>query len=828
MIMDMSAQYSEFFCGLKQIGSDTGGILFSWSKVFGSNYAGVFAYYLSSPLSVLTLLCPNEKMPVGLLYLTVLKIGLCGLSFGILMNHMRPRRENRLSIVLFSVCYALMSYNIVYSMCLMWLDAVIWLPIVILGIEKIADGERSPLLFFSYTVLFLSTYYISYMVGVFSCIYFLFAYFRKRRSGVKPFFAAGGRFIMSAAGAGCVGAWLLLPTLYSLFEGKINGALSVSSGYNYEPANVLKKLFIGVYDSITNSGTPFFYCGMIVLVFYFAYYFTKTIGPVEKMMTALITFFLVLSTYVKELDLMWHVFQSPNWFPYRYSFLFTFFMIFTASKGFMRFREVPYAVYAVFFVLAATFYRYYSEGVGQEELRYSILFLFAAMCPLFIGVVWNRIRPCAAVSCVMTAVLLCVAAGETYINAGFLTRALDRAHRYESYEKYHAYKELTETLAQEAEEAAAGEFYRMGADFQRNFNESIGLGYAGISHYSSSYNRKINQFLHNMGFAQIYFWSSYAGSTTVTDALFSVKYVMSDPEIARMDDRGKIISWCRVPYAHYRTVASYESAVLYENPYVLPPCFAVSSRLKEFMWRANGVESQNYLLNCMLGDDASYFLKMDGDSSGAVTVRRTGSEAEYQIILPEGGPLYAYLPTNGNGVCRMQVDGEAEVRVYTGETDCIQYLGTYEAGTAVSVRISGNGVRTDGNAFYVLRPELFSKAVETLRAGGLQITDWGSGFLKGTADVKNDGVMFTSLVYDPSWHVLVDGVPAETWALQDGLLCFDIGAGTHEIEIRYRVPGFALGLALSVTYVTGASICLLLRFLRNRRRFTVARNGSVC
>lgn len=51
LIMDMSGQYSEFFCGLKNIGAQNGGILFSWSKVFGSNYAGVFAYYLSSPLS---------------------------------------------------------------------------------------------------------------------------------------------------------------------------------------------------------------------------------------------------------------------------------------------------------------------------------------------------------------------------------------------------------------------------------------------------------------------------------------------------------------------------------------------------------------------------------------------------------------------------------------------------------------------------------------------------------------------------------------------------------------------------------------------------------
>ena len=62
MIMDMSGQYSEFFCGLKNISAENGGILFSWSKALGGNYAGVFAYYVASPLSFITLFFPNEYM----------------------------------------------------------------------------------------------------------------------------------------------------------------------------------------------------------------------------------------------------------------------------------------------------------------------------------------------------------------------------------------------------------------------------------------------------------------------------------------------------------------------------------------------------------------------------------------------------------------------------------------------------------------------------------------------------------------------------------------------------------------------------------------------
>ena len=75
LISDMSTQYVEFFCALKN-----GDLFFSWSKALGTAYVGVFSYYVSSPLSLLTLLVPNEQMPVGLLFLAVL--GTCGLAAG--------------------------------------------------------------------------------------------------------------------------------------------------------------------------------------------------------------------------------------------------------------------------------------------------------------------------------------------------------------------------------------------------------------------------------------------------------------------------------------------------------------------------------------------------------------------------------------------------------------------------------------------------------------------------------------------------------------------------------------------------------------------------
>ncbi len=140
LIMDMNDQYIHFFASLKDLVSGDNSLFFSWSKAMGQNYIGLFAYYLASPLSFLTLFFGNEILPLGIFVLTVLKISLCGLTFSVYLS--QAFDENRTFKLFFTTCYALMSYNLVYSLSLMWLDAVIYLPIILLGIESIIKGKK--------------------------------------------------------------------------------------------------------------------------------------------------------------------------------------------------------------------------------------------------------------------------------------------------------------------------------------------------------------------------------------------------------------------------------------------------------------------------------------------------------------------------------------------------------------------------------------------------------------------------------------------------------------------------------------------------------------
>ncbi len=70
----------------------------------------------------------NQNMPDALYFLTLLKIGSAGLS---LVTGKTNLKIPKWSHVTLSVSYALMSFIVAHSELIMWLDAFIYLPLVI-------------------------------------------------------------------------------------------------------------------------------------------------------------------------------------------------------------------------------------------------------------------------------------------------------------------------------------------------------------------------------------------------------------------------------------------------------------------------------------------------------------------------------------------------------------------------------------------------------------------------------------------------------------------------------------------------------------------------
>lgn len=472
LVSDMSSQYVDFFCALKH-----GDLFFSWSKALGTGYIGVISYYVSSPLSLLTLLVPNEAMPVGLALLTVLKIGLAGLSFSIFAQRRFPGCGT--AALVCAVCYALMSYNAAYSLCIMWLDGVIWLPLILLALERILAGRGAGPYIAALTVCFLSTWYISYMIGIF-CVLYLGARLAGLRPGRKALAGILGRFLGGAACALGLTAWMWLPTFLAMFNGKFGGGNVDYGGLVIcTPLDLLKQLRGGQFASIGYDAPPYVFCGTAALVCAAAYFFLRRFPLRERLAGGALLGVLTASFLLAPLDRMWHLFQRPNWFPFRYAFLFSFFLLYLAVQA------LPQAL----------------ERLKKRGGR--------------------RLERGAALA------LAVLTAAEMGWNAKSILGGLEGRFASDSYQAYREDYAANAKLVEAAKADAGDGFFRIGAAEDRGHNSPLSFGYPGITHYSSLYNYDVNRLTRELGLAQAWMWCAYYGSTPVTDALFGIRYVIS-------------------------------------------------------------------------------------------------------------------------------------------------------------------------------------------------------------------------------------------------------------------------------------------------------------
>jgi len=891
LIMDMSGQYVEFLCGLKHLKSPAD-MFFNWGKVLGSNYTGVFSYYCASPLSLLTLFCPDKYMNAGVLFLTALKIGLSGLTMAIFLlgrreirkileiREMReiPGKSGKTAlklflVLMFSCSYALMSYTCVYSMCIMWLDGVFILPLLLHFTEKLIDrGQVLPFLL-TLVYIFISNYYVAYMCGAFAAIYFIYYMIdrvptpaeRVADNDVRHafIFNRAARFLLSALTAAGLSAWLLVPTFYSLKEGKIGGGNSdYSSVWNFSLTEFVRKLFIGEYDAITNRGAPFFYCGVAVFLMLPAFFCLRKVARKRKIASAAVLALLFFSLVYSEFDRAWHIFQHPNWFPYRWSFVFCFFVIFLAFRGalgwFSR-DNLPISYFpgilAAALILGNISRTMRSDNPDKENVRLQFL-LLCLISLFFLGaaVVKNLFAAggqergalilkrtgavCIALLCIGAAAAQAFETGHHWKN---LMKGLDRAHDYEIAANYTEYRETLAGLLAKAEEdrnlSGETEFAGIGQTFSRSYNEAIGFGYRSLAHYSSAYNREINEFLGNFGYSQAYLWNLNFGSTAVTDSLLGMRYTLYSEQVLNWDKEGKIEIGTLVAPSQYELLASSEGiggVELYRNPWALTAPYLVTDEITDFRWQGNCFESQNLLLKLCSGLDKNVFTRVPGHNisvklsqgayqeSGETDIYRCiGGKVTYTVELPEGGVLYAYFGRNKNGEARLTVgDGETLV-LYRGETNCIQPLGSYAAGESAefSITLGHTALYTEDNIYYVLDTEVLAEHIALIKARSMQLDSCSSsGTLKGS--LAEGGKLLIPVSADGGWHVYVNGSEVHTEALCGGVLLADIPDGGGNVEIRYRARGLTAGLIISGVTVLVLAVYLAVKLASKSKKLS--------
>ena len=821
LVLDLNGQYVYYFENLRDAFWGNGSLVNSWSRNLSGETIGMFAYYLASPFTLVVMLLPRSIMTTSLLIMQMLKVGTASVTFCWYLRH--SRKTAPYTSLIFAMLYSLMGYMVVQLMDPMWLDGLVYLPIICRGIEELIDKGKWLLFIIPLALMFIANFYIGWMIAIFCCFYFLAYYFFVSEETmpfkIKHMLLSGVKFACGGVIAAVCAAWLLIPLYYSLSLGKFEFSTpSYEMKTQFDFIDFFVNLLPNVYDTCRPEGSPVVYCGVMTILLIPLYFFNSNIKLRQKIGFGLLALTIILSMYLSTVDLVWHGFQVPNWLPYRYSFTFSFVLLIMAAQAFERIEGISYKeIGGVFFMLAA--YVFYVDKQDTERLNIIAAVWFTVVMGgiyallLYAHKKFYKIKPIP----IAIAAFIIIELGVT---TTYTMYQIDDDVVYSNYSSYNRYITLGRDTVEKIYDMDDG-VYRIEKNFHRTVNDAMAFGSYGLSHSSSTLNAAPIQLLRNMGFSYGGHYIKYKGATYVTDAIFGIKYVMekgstagegeSEPEVAESKHYDNLV---------LANGDSKEIMYVYENPYALPIAFMADNAIADVTFETweNPFENQNMLLSALLSDEEQDFFKQienfdivpeNAKSSiyGTHTkyvprIEGENSHIEYLFNAPTDDMIYMYFPSQYERKVNLWLNKDFVDYYYEGGNMAIQALGHFEPGEEISlittITEEKNEVLFKANYLYYLDEEMFQNAIDELKQQPLEIESFKEDHIKGTVTAKEDGILFTTISWEPGWTIYVDGEKVEPVKLVDALIGVPVSEGTHTIEMKFFPAGMKLGIIMSL------------------------------
>lgn len=824
---DGFGQYANFFASFNNLMKSDQSIFYTWFGSLGLNYLSLISYYLGGIFTPFVYFFDNQNIPDFIYYLTLVKVGFTGLAFWVFSY--KTFHLPKWGDLLLSVSYALMGFTIANSEMIMWLDGLIYFPLVILGIHLIMDKRQPALLFISYFLLFISNFYIGFMIGMYSFLYFVARLFTNQKQYIKCL----PSYLFTSLLAGGASMMLLLPTLTDL---RTNGeALTAIKSWKTAatgPLDLLIKNMVGVYDTTRYGSIPFIYVGLIPLVFCLFFFWSKKIQLRDKICYGLLVLLLVASFYVEPLNLFWHGFHAPNMFLFRFSFLFSFTVLLLAGYGWSVYKKENFeqlvnsfigllVLFTATRVLTARNQQY--DYLTDTSFMLTLIFLALYLAFFFFNYK-NKGQ---------TKVFLWLFMGifflEVGMNTHLLVQGINDDWGYAQRSGYDKEYNTIQTLVKQTQDENKF-FYRMENNTASSPNESFRYGYSGIGLFSSIRNRHSSFYMNTLGFRSYDTNLSirYQNNTILMDALLGVKYNLSNTDLSK---------------AGFEKVATSGEYQLYKNRYALPMGILTDERIYE---EEIAADPASLLLALSDGDEALYAtafpeiietenaILSEGVKYDQNTLILKAKDKEkplkikWKIAVNPHSQLYLDLfPADFTGQNRTEVQVTSEkqkTKTKLTKTGQFYSLGEYEKAQEITVEAVfyyTDRLELVDPTVMMLNTVKFAEAAQKAQEKGVEFQVRGRT-ATATVETEKEQVLFTTIPADKGWQVKIDGKKANIRTINDGLLSIKIPIGKHQVKFIYRPPGLLLGSVLSIFCIAIFSTYQY-RLIRRSKEQTIAR-----
>lgn len=786
LFSDMYHQYMPFFQEFLRSIKAGEGISFTWNVGIGSNFLALYIYYLASPLHWLAFLVPERFLMEFMSYLVILKIGFCGLTSYLYLNKRNPKKEGFALFI--SLFYAMSGFIAAYNWNIMWLDCVVLLPVIVMGLEKLITEGKSGLYCVSLALCILTNYYISIMVCFFLVFYFVYLFFTE-----KMRFSSIFRFALYSLLAGGMAAVLVIPEVCAILSTDF-GAISFPKKVEtyFSVLDMLARHCMSISPERGLDHWPNIYCG-VAAFFLIPLYAVNEKIPAKKRfgMLALAGVFL-LGFSVNVLNFIWHGLNYPDSLPARQSFIYIFLVLIMCHDSLSHLDGQKPGNLARAYLAAVTFLLFTQKFVDNEDFWEGVIYLNLVFVTIYAVLLYLYHTKKGFVTKVILLVLA-LAAIITESSWNMMDTSVGTIDRTAYVKNIPDYRELY----QEALKQEEG-FFRMEKFERKTKNDGTLVGIPTASVFSSTLNSQVMRLFQKLGMRYSKVYYGYDGATAFTGALFNVKYMLS--EKAGFENELYELWETKNDVLGYRA--------LYTLPfgYVAP----VGYDLPETSGK-NVLELQNEMVN-LLG------------INGLLFSRNSSSDTEEQVELEarRSGIHYGILKSSGTKKLIATGGNPSEMKFNDLKSGELIYLGHLNQGDIITLK---NDDKNDDTPefrmeFYTLNQEVLKEALAVLAEQHMEQVTYTNDTISGLVKLEKPGRVILSVPAEKGWKVRINGEKAEFSTFGEALIALDMEAGTYEVEMKYIPEGKWLGLWVSLGSIVLFAVCMLARkkYFRNRKK----------
>lgn len=882
---DMRHQYAPFFVEFRRALLSGDSLLWNWHIGMGIDYLGLISYYLASPLNLLCVVLPEHLALDYFCMLAPIKLGLASGFFAIMLKKLF--QQNDISLTLFGGFYGMCAWAIGYHWNVMWLDAFALLPLIMLGAVQLLRDKQFTLYTLSLFLCVLSNYYVALFVCIFIFLFFI-CYEICRFRSIRRFFSDLGRIALFSILAVGMTAMLELPALAALQNTQssvnafpngfciniasqelIDAAQSAWTNYNTADTKTfslwytaLKASFLAIWQAMQQiagnlgseleptfkEGLPNLYCGVFTVALGFLYLLSKDVKLKDKLCcVGLLTFF-GFSFIFRQLDYIWHGMHFPNMIPYRFSFLYSFVMLYMAYRAWLlRNSFAPWQILFCGILSIGLFLWGNSNTNGNLTANMVWLCLYLVLMGYY-SVAGRLQLPNASVSQSAPA----ESAGTNGITAQsgasspvvpqpkeirlpspvkhrkvasfaicvllLIELFLNIANMWNHYpsaalSNYPFNQVETSAVLKFMEDRERGNpFFRTETIRAQILNDGSLLGYNGISTFTSSVNVKATNFMKHFGFTGRAVDNRYLheNASPVANLFLGLKYMI--------DRNGEPID-----NSYFSAVHQIGELTLLENNAYLPLGFLANNKLQDFDFfdTEAGFAAQNAIFNATTGLDVDLWayepdtsFTVAPDSHASVTKSEPGNY--HYTVTGEEGELTFICDITTTGLLCLDVTlprikdysvyktspGGEEKKLFSNQIIISQLFAVCEVTPGDQIKIVVACEKAEEGDISIraatLQKDTFLQGYQLLQDSTLNLTHFTNTLVQGNIHCDRDGLLYTSIPQNGNWTVYVDGEPVDTVLVGDVMLSIPITEGTHTVAFRYRNRAFELGTVISI------------------------------